>query len=103
MCRTAFQLENMHSLDSSREADNGEEEAICVEVFEHALNRLAVDAERDTGSAEIQTTAHHVVGAEQVLIGGADRPSNAACTSANTRQQSRSHESENVAEREQLS
>lgn len=81
----------MHSLDSSREADDREEEAVCVEVLEHALNRLPVDAERDTGSAEIQTAAHHIIGTEQVLIGGADRPSNAACTSANTHRQSQSH------------
>lgn len=40
-----FQLENMHSLDSSREADDWEEEAVCVEVLKHALNRLPIDAE----------------------------------------------------------
>lgn len=83
----------MHSLDSSREADNGEEEAICVEVLKHALNRLAINTERDTGSAEIQTTAHHIVVTKQMLIRGADCPSNAACTSANTQQQSHSQES----------
>lgn len=38
-------------LDTSREADDGEEESIGVEVLEHALDRLPVDPEGHAGSA----------------------------------------------------
>lgn len=56
-------------LDSSGEANNREEEAIQVEVLEHALNRMAVYAERDTGHTEIQTAAHNIICCQDVLIG----------------------------------
>lgn len=36
-------------LDSSREADHREEEAVHIEVFKHALNRVPIDAEGDAG------------------------------------------------------
>lgn len=52
---------NKHSLDPCREADDREEEAVCVEIFKHALNWLSVDPERDAGSAQVQTAAHHVL------------------------------------------
>lgn len=38
-----------HWLDSGREAGHGEEEAVWVKVFKHALDRLAVDPEGDAG------------------------------------------------------
>ena len=48
-------------LDSSRETDDGEEQSIYVEVLEHALDRVAVDPERDTGHAQIQAARHHII------------------------------------------
>lgn len=48
-------------LNTCREADNRKEEAVCVEVLEHALNRLPVDPEGHAGRAQIQTAADHVV------------------------------------------
>lgn len=41
----------LYLLDSGREADHGEEEAVHVEVLKHALNRVSVDAEGDAGYA----------------------------------------------------
>lgn len=52
---------NTHSLDPCREADDREEEPVCVEILEHALNGLSVDPERDAGSSQVQTTAHHIL------------------------------------------
>lgn len=57
------------NLDSSREAGHREEEAVRVEVLKHSLNRLAVDPEGDTGHAEVQTAAHHVLCSQKMLIG----------------------------------
>lgn len=39
--------------DSSREADHREEKAICIEIFKHALNWLAINPKGDTGHAEV--------------------------------------------------
>lgn len=39
--------------DSSREADHRVEKAICVEIFKHALNRLAINPKGDTGHTEV--------------------------------------------------
>lgn len=61
-------------LNACREADNREEESICVEVLEHALYRLPVDPERHAGSAQIQTAADHVVRVQQVLVNGSHSP-----------------------------
>lgn len=44
---------NAHLLDSSREADDGEEEAVNIKVFKHALNWVAIDTEGDTGHTQI--------------------------------------------------
>lgn len=52
---------NKHSLDPRREAGDGEEESVCVEVLKHALDGLAVDPERDAGSPQVQTAAHHIL------------------------------------------
>lgn len=52
---------NKHSLDSRREADDWEEEPVCVEVFKHALDGLAIDSERDAGSSQVQAAAHHIL------------------------------------------
>lgn len=38
-------------LDTCREADDGEEEPLRVEVLEHALDWLPIDPEGHTGSA----------------------------------------------------
>ena len=48
-------------LDTCREADDGEEEPVCVEVLEHALDRLPIDPEGHTGSAQIQTATDHII------------------------------------------
>lgn len=56
-------------LDSSREADDGEEEAIYIEVFKHALNWVAINAEGDTGHAQIQTAADDVICGQGVCTG----------------------------------
>lgn len=39
----------LYLLDSSREADHREEQAVHIEVFKHALNWVSVDAEGDAG------------------------------------------------------
>lgn len=48
-------------LDTCREAHDREEESFCVEVLEHALNRLPVDPVGHAGSPQIQTAADHIV------------------------------------------
>lgn len=52
---------NKHSLDPRGEADDREEESVCVEVFKHALDGLAVDPERDAGGSQVQAAAHHIL------------------------------------------
>lgn len=52
---------NKDSLDPRREAGDREEESVCVEVFKHALDGLAVDPERDAGSPQVQAAAHHIL------------------------------------------
>ena len=70
----------LHLLDSSREADDREEETVHVEVLKHALNWEAVDTERDTGDAQVQTAADHVVRSEGVSSGRRHLASNGTCT-----------------------
>lgn len=48
-------------LDTSREADNREEETVCVEALKHALNRLPIDSKGDAWSSKIQTAADHII------------------------------------------
>lgn len=60
---------NAHLLDSSREADDGEEEAVNIKVFKHALNWVAIDTEGDTGHTQIQTAAHDIIGSQRVCTG----------------------------------
>lgn len=67
-----------HWLDSSWEAGHREEEAVRVEVFKHALNRLTVDPEGDAGHTEVQAATHHILRSQKMLIGGVNGPSNAA-------------------------
>lgn len=67
-----------HSLHPRREAGDWEEEPVGVEVLEHALDGLPVDAEGDAGRAEVQAAADHVVRSEEVLVGRAHRPRDAA-------------------------
>lgn len=57
-----------HLLDSGREAEDGEEEAVHVKVLKHALDRVAVDAEGDAGHAQIQAAAHHVISSQRVGV-----------------------------------
>lgn len=52
-----------------READDGEEKAVQVEVLKHSLDRMAVDTEGDTGHAQIQTAADNVLCCQDVLVG----------------------------------
>jgi len=66
-------------LHACREADDGEEQAVQVEVLEHALNRMPVDSEGDTGHAQVQTAADHVLGCQEVLIGRGDMARNTPC------------------------
>lgn len=71
---------NKHSLDPCREADDREEEPVCVEIFKHALNRLSVDPERDAGSSQVQTTAHHILWGQDVLVHWRNRPRDTTCS-----------------------
>lgn len=48
-------------LDPSGEADNREEETVCVETLKHALYRLPVDSKGDAWSPKIQTAADYVI------------------------------------------
>lgn len=59
----------LYLLDSSREADDGEKEAVHIEVFKHALNWVAINTEGDTGHAQIQTAADHIICSQGVCIG----------------------------------
>lgn len=68
-----------HLLDPCREAHNGEKQSVCVEVFEHALDGLSVDPERDAGSSEVQTAAHHVLRGQDVLVQGCNGPRDTTC------------------------
>lgn len=52
---------NDYILDPSRKADNGKEEAICVEALKHALNRLSIDSKGDAWSSKIQTAADYII------------------------------------------
>lgn len=54
--------------NACREADNREEKAVQVEVLKHALNRMPIDTEGNTGHAQIQTAADHVLCCKDVLI-----------------------------------
>ena len=65
-------------LDTCREADNGEEESVCVEVLKHALDRLPIDPERHAGSSQIQTAADHIIRVQQVLVDGSHGPRDTA-------------------------
>ena len=60
--------------DPGGEADYGEEEAVQVEVLKHALHRVTVDTEGDTGHAQIQAAAHHVLRCQDMLIGRGHHP-----------------------------
>lgn len=55
--------------DSSREADHRVEKAICVEIFKHALNRLAINPKGDTGHTQVQAAAYHILWFQKVLTG----------------------------------
>lgn len=57
-----------HALDSSREADDGEEEGVHVEVLKHALNGVAINPEGDTGHAQVKATADHVISSQSVCV-----------------------------------
>ena len=58
----------LYLLDSSREADHREEEAIYIEVFKHALNWVTVDTEGDAGHTQIQTAADDVICSQGVCV-----------------------------------
>lgn len=60
---------NAQLLDSSREADDGEEEAVHVKVFKHSLNWVAIDTKGDTRHTQIQTAAHDIIGSQCVCTG----------------------------------
>ena len=67
-------------LDTSREADNREEEPIKVEGLEDPLHRTAIDAERDGWHAEVQAAADHVLRGQEMLPGGSDQAWHVSCT-----------------------
>lgn len=71
---------HLHLLDSSGEADDGEEEAVHVEVFKHALNWVAIDTEGDTGHAQIQTATDDILSIKGVCTGRSNLASNSTCT-----------------------
>lgn len=66
-------------LNACRKADNGEEQAVQVEVLKHALNRMPIDTEGNTGHAQIQTAADHVLRCQDVLIGCGNMARNTSC------------------------
>lgn len=66
-------------LNAGREADHREEQAVQVEVLKHALNRMPVDTEGNTGHAQIQAAADHVLCCQDVVIGRGDVTRNASC------------------------
>lgn len=65
--------------NACREADDWEEEAIQVEVLKHSLDGMAVDTEGDTGHAQIQTAADHVLRCQDVLVGRSNVAWNTTC------------------------
>lgn len=67
-------------LHSCREADNGEEKSVRVEVLKHSLDGLPVDPEGHAGRSQIQAAADHVVGVQQVLVNGGHGPGDSAWT-----------------------
>lgn len=62
--------------NARREADNGEEKAVQVEVLKHSLNGMPVDTEGDAGHAQIQTAADYILSSQDVLIGGGNMARN---------------------------
>lgn len=67
-------------LDSSREADDREEETVHIKVLKHALNWMAIDAEGDTGHTQIQAAADYVVCSQSVSIGRSHLAGHSTCT-----------------------
>ncbi len=59
----------LYLLDSSREADDREEQAVHIEVFKHALNWVAVNTEGDTGHTQVQTAADNIICSQGVGVG----------------------------------
>lgn len=68
-----------HILDPSGKADNREEESIDVEVLEHALYGLSIDPKGDAGGSQVQTTAHHILRGQDVLVNRSHRPGDTTC------------------------
>lgn len=66
--------------DTSREADNREEEPIKIEGLEDPLHGTAIDAERDGRHTEVQTAADHVLGGQEVLPRVSDQAWHVSCT-----------------------
>lgn len=75
------------SLDTGREADDGEEEPVEVEGLEDTLHGAAVDAEGDGRHAEVQAAADHVLWGQKVLPWGSHQAWHVSCT-RDTREES---------------
>lgn len=54
-------------LDTSREADDREEESIKIEGLKDTLHRTAIDAEGDGWNTEVQAATDHILGGQEVL------------------------------------
>lgn len=65
--------------NACREADNREKQAVQIEVLKHALHRMPIDTEGNTGHAQIQTAANHVLCCQDVLIGCGNMTRNTSC------------------------
>lgn len=65
-------------LNACREADDREEQAVQVEVLKHALYGMPVDPEGNTGHAQIQAAADHILCSQDVLVGCGDVARNTA-------------------------
>lgn len=67
-------------LDTSREANNREEEPIQIEGLKDTLHRTAIDAEGDGRHAEVQAAADHVLRGQEVLPWGSHWACHMSCT-----------------------
>lgn len=73
-------------LDTSREADDREEQPIEVEGLKDPLHRIAVDAEGDGWNTEVQAAADHVLRGQEVLPWVSHQACHVSCTRVTRRE-----------------
>lgn len=67
-------------LDTSREADDREEQPIKVEGLKDPLHRTAIDAEGDGWNTEVQAAADHILRGQEVLPWVSHQSCHMSCT-----------------------